>query len=207
MESPLITAFTKLLLPHVDLGKSRLQTLAMLLVGMVSARTVNLAHIATERGARGVLIASTYRRLQRFFQHVRLPKDWSARVVVGLLGWPGRRVLVLDRTNWKVGKTEVNLLVLAVCTPLGQAPLMWTVLDRAGNSGAPERMDLLERYLAAFGRDSVAMLLGDREFIGKTWLNYLIEHVWFTLKQTYRNPRSSDCERQRISIQCEPDMP
>ena len=40
----------------------------MLVVGMIGARTVNLGHVATETG-RGVLVASTYRRLQRFFQH------------------------------------------------------------------------------------------------------------------------------------------
>ncbi len=38
----------------------------MLVVGMIGARTVNLGHIATEAG-RGVLIASNYRRLQRFW--------------------------------------------------------------------------------------------------------------------------------------------
>jgi hypothetical protein len=39
----------------------------MLVVDMIGSRTVNLGHIATEAG-RGVLIASTYRRLQRFFR-------------------------------------------------------------------------------------------------------------------------------------------
>jgi hypothetical protein len=183
MENPVITAFAKLLSPHVALGKSRLETLAMLVLGMVSARTVNLVNIAPERGKPGVRIASTYRRLQRFFQHVRLPQDWAARVIAALVRGPEKRVLVLDRTNWKIGDTEVNILVLAVSTPLGQAPLLWKVLGRAGNSGAPERMELLERYSKLFGKDSIAMLLGDREFIGRTWLNYLImKDIPFTIR-------------------------
>ena len=53
---------------------------------------------------------------------------------------------------------------------------MWTVLDRAGNSGAPERIELMERYLAEFGKDSISMLLGDREFIGRTYFNCLINN-------------------------------
>ena len=73
-----------------------------------------------------------------------------------------RRTLVLDRTNWKVGETHVNILVLAVATRHSQAPLMWTVLDRPGNSGAPERIALIERYIATFGKDSIGMLLADR---------------------------------------------
>jgi hypothetical protein len=52
---------------HVTLGKSRLETLCLLVLGMVSARTVNLGHIATERPG-NALTASTYRRLQRFFR-------------------------------------------------------------------------------------------------------------------------------------------
>ena len=70
---------SKLLAPHVPLGKSRLETLCLLVLGVISARTVNLTHIAAERPARAK-VASTYRRLQRFFQQVALPEDWSIRL-------------------------------------------------------------------------------------------------------------------------------
>jgi hypothetical protein len=183
MESLQITAFARHVSPLVGLSKSRLETLAMLTLGMISARTVNLAHLAPERGAAGVKLASTYRRLQRFFQHVRLPQDWVAQAVAGLAGGPQRRVLVLDRTNWKVGTRDINLLVLAAVTRTGTVPLMWTVLDRPGNSGAAARMALLARYIGIFGKDSIAMLLADREFIGAAWLNHLIENdIPFTIR-------------------------
>jgi hypothetical protein len=41
----------------------------LLVLGVISARTVNLTHIAAERPTRAK-VASTYRRLQRFFQQV-----------------------------------------------------------------------------------------------------------------------------------------
>ena len=81
---------------------------------------------------------------------------------------------MLDRTNWKVGRRHVNLLVLAVATRRHRVGLMWTVLDRAGNSGAKERIALVERFIAVFGKARIGLLLGDREFIGTEWLNYLI---------------------------------
>ena len=84
----------KTLTPHVPLGKSRLETLCILLLGMIGARTVNLTHIATERPSRA-LIASTYRRLQRFFQHVTLPEDWTVGLVTALIGNPGSWYLCL----------------------------------------------------------------------------------------------------------------
>src|SRR5690606_38933533 len=98
-----------------------------------------------------------------------------APVVAGLLRLEGPLTLVLDRTNWKVGRREVNLLVLAVATRRHRVGLMWTVLDRAGNSGAKERIALVERFIATFGKARIGLLLGDREFIGVEWLNYLIE--------------------------------
>jgi hypothetical protein len=80
-----LAALEGILRPHVALGKSRLETLCLLIVGMVSARTVNLAHIACERPG-PAQTASTYRRLQRFFQHVRLERDWALPLVARLVG-------------------------------------------------------------------------------------------------------------------------
>ena len=41
-----ITALQQILRPHLGLSKSRLETLCLLVVGMISARTVNLSHLA-----------------------------------------------------------------------------------------------------------------------------------------------------------------
>jgi hypothetical protein len=62
------TALLEILRPEIDLSKRRLETLCLIVIGMVSARTVNLGHLACER-PRAVKNASAYRRLQRFFQH------------------------------------------------------------------------------------------------------------------------------------------
>lgn len=156
----------------VSLSKSRVETLSLLIIGMASARTVNLTHIASERPS-DVKVASSYRRLQRFFQHVRPGQDWTANVVIGLLGIKGPWVLCLDRTNWKVGSRDVNILLLAVVTRRHRVPLLWTVLDKAGTSDTAERTALMRRYLAIFGASSIKFLLADREFIGAEWFNFL----------------------------------
>jgi len=167
-----ITALTSTLSPHVPLSKTRLETLCLLIVAMVSARTVNLSHLASERAGE-VLVASTYRRLQRVFQDVALPEDWSARLVVQVLGLSGSWYLCLDRTNWEIGKRRVNILMLVIATRRFRVPLMWTVLDKVGCSNTEERIGLMQRYLALFGAGSVRLLLADREFIGLEWLNFL----------------------------------
>ncbi|MTH94518.1 transposase, partial [Roseibium sp. RKSG952] len=65
----------------LSLSHSRLETLCLLVIGIASVRTVNLSHISSEMPTQAKL-ESTYRRLQRFFQHVCLGQDWSARLVV-----------------------------------------------------------------------------------------------------------------------------
>jgi Transposase DDE domain len=171
-----LTALQEILRPRVGLSKSRLETLCLIVVGMVSARTVNLSHLACERPTTA-LVASTYRRLQRFFQHVRLGSDWSAPLVIGLLGLAGPWHLALDRTQWKLGTRDVNILMLAVVTPRARVPLMWSVLDNhGGTSDSRERIALMQRYLAIFGAASIRLLLADREFVGLAWMNFLHEN-------------------------------
>jgi len=154
------------------LSNSRLETLCLLVIGIASVRTVNLSHISGEMPTQAK-VESTYRRLQRFFQFADLGQDWSARLVVRMLGLSGSWNLCLDRTNWKIGRTEINLLVLAVATRRYRVPLIWTVLGKAGNSNTQGRIALMRRYLDLFGAASIKYLLADREFIGLEWLNFL----------------------------------
>lgn len=169
-----VRALEGILSPHVHLGKSRLETLCLLVVGMLGARTVNLGHIATTRGGRA-LPASTYRRLQRFFQHVRLDPDWAAPMLAAMIG-TDRWVVVLDRTNWTIGRTEVNFLVLAAVTRRFRVPLLWVLLPHGGNSATADRIALMRRYLTRFPVSTIRVLLADREFIGTEWLKFLNDH-------------------------------
>ena len=162
--------------------QSRLQTLSWLIIGLVNARTVNLSHLASQCSG-SAQIAYSYRRLQRFFQYVTLEGDWLALAVVRLLKLKAPWVLCLDRTNWQIGRHEVNILMLAIATQRFRIPLMWTVLDKAGASNQCERIVLMRRYLALFGSGSIAWLLADREFIGGRWIKFLLENnVLFAIR-------------------------
>lgn len=174
MTSCSLADLQKTLTPHLQLGKTRVETLCLLVLGMISARTVNLTHIATERPTRAK-VASTYRRLQRFFQQVLLPENWSVGIVIALIGNPDRWYLCMDRTNWKIGKCDVNILMLAVVTERYRVPLMWSFLGHSGNSTTKQRIALMQRYLSLFKASSVRMFLADREFIGQEWFKFLMD--------------------------------
>jgi len=157
---------------HFHMSKSRLATLAVLICGVAQARTVNLSHIAGHfPGA--ALHASSYRRLQRFFQHENLPGDAVARLILSMLNYARPKRLALDRTNWKLGQRDINVLVLALVTRRFRVPLMWKLLPHQGSSNTAQRIALLQRYLDLFGAASIDLLLADREFIGADWLEFL----------------------------------
>ena len=82
-------------------------------------------------------------------------------------------VLVLDRTNWKLGSKNINILMLGVSYKNVAFPLMFKMLNKQGNSDMPQRIQLIEQYIEWFGRDTIDCLLADREFIGDKWLKFL----------------------------------
>ena len=160
---------------HIDLSKSRLETFATLIIGCICARTVNLSHIAAHFDS-GAQIASNYRRLQRFFQYVRLDEAWLARVILALIGTQPPYTFILDRTNWKIGRTDINLLVLCVAARRVRVPVLWSILGKAGSSNLAERTALMKRALQLVKPSSIRVVLADREFIGHQWFDFLAEN-------------------------------
>lgn len=157
------------------LSKSRLLTLAVLIIGLTQSRTVNLTHLASHFPG-DATHASAYRRLQRFFQFVRLDTDRMAQLVVHMLNLERPKCLALDRTNWKIGSTDVNILVLAIVTRRFRVPLLWSFIAHQGNSDTDQRIALMRRYLALFPAASIELLIADREFVGTRWMNFLNEN-------------------------------
>jgi hypothetical protein len=160
----------------LTLGKHRLETLSCLIVTLVQLNTTNLKklNIGCDNGTKR---ESRYRRLQRFFSHVTLDYNEISSFLVSLFFKPHEQLCVaLDRTNWKYGTKHINILMLSVVYMGVAIPVMWTVLGKAGNSHTDERKKLLDRFIKVVGPDKIKSLLGDREFFGKKWFEYLQKH-------------------------------
>ncbi len=100
-----------------------------------------------------------------------------------MLNLRGPRFLALDRTNWKLGRTDIHVLVLAIVTPRFKVPIMWILLRHRGNSSTSQRINLLKRYIKCFGVSSIKVPLADREFVGHEWIEFLIiNDVPFTIR-------------------------
>lgn len=169
-----INQIRKQLRPHLGWHGARLSFVAMFIIALLRAKTVNLAELATVWGGHAAE-ESNYKRMQRFFRGFEVEMEKIAKMVMSIAGIPQPWVLSIDRTNWSFGKTHFNILMLCVVHEGIGYPLMWTMLNKKkGNSNSEERMDLYDRFEAWFPEVKVAYLTGDREFVGKTWLSYLM---------------------------------
>jgi hypothetical protein len=112
--------------------------------------------------------------MQRFFSDTEM--DFKALGVFMLslfISSEEQVYLTLDRTNWQYGQKNINILMLGVVYQGIAIPVIWTLLDKKGNSNTKEREDIVNKFVEIFGVDRILGLLADREFIGREWFEYL----------------------------------
>ena len=167
-----IRSLERTLVQHLPWHKARVKFVAAFMLALVTVKTVNLVEIASVFAGKAKQ-ESKYKKLQRFFRFFELPYADIAACVVKLLGIDGPWTLSLDRTNWKFGVVDINLLVLGIVYQGVAYPIVWLALDKAGNSHTDERILILEIFLDLFGKERLGCLVADREFVGRQWLRWL----------------------------------
>lgn len=70
-------------------------------------------------------------------------------------------VLIMDRTNWKQGKTDINILVLSVEYFGIAIPLFWMVVNDGGSSSTKQRIKMMRRVIKTIGAKNVRAFLAD----------------------------------------------
>ena len=158
--------------PHFPLHRTRLHLMVQLLCAMLTLGTVRLPRLAAYLESSGTSEAHRYRRLQRFFAGLELDLKWLVTFVMACLP-EGKHWLILDRTNWKWGKTDLNILMVAVLVGPLAIPLLWEVLPHGGCSSQKDRQDLLERLFAIVPFQRFVGLIADREFLGESWFRWI----------------------------------
>jgi len=156
---------------------ARIDFLAHFILALVKVRTVNFSEIAVAFAGQAKQ-ASKYKRIQRFFR--AFPVDFSAtsKLIVQMLPIRDLQwILTLDRTNWKLGRLNINILLLGIAHTGIAFPIVWITLSKQGNSNTEERIQLMERFLRVFGRDKIKCLTADREFLGHHWFSYLLKKL------------------------------
>jgi len=157
-----------------NINLSRKKCMFGIICGIIESRSVNYEEIAQQMNET-VEDESNLRRIQRFFAEVEL--DYTQIAIILMCFIPLRKLtLCIDRTNWKFGKLDINILTLTAKYKGVGIPIFFEMLEKRGNSNQQERIDLLDKFVSIFGINRIACIIGDREFIGEKWYNYLLNN-------------------------------
>ncbi len=77
---------------------------------------------------------SNVRRIQRFFAQFSFDAATFGRLMLVLLPQKDGLVVTIDRTHWKLGSVDLNILMFSVAHKGIAFPVVWTLLGKAGNS-------------------------------------------------------------------------
>ncbi|PXV55994.1 DDE family transposase, partial [Dysgonomonas alginatilytica] len=143
-----------------------------MILSLCKVQTVNFERLA-QGFESSVSTGSSLRRIQRFMADYMLDKDLICRMIYSLLPHKPPYRLIIDRTNWKFGQININILVLSIAYKGISFPLVYRMMPKRGASSINERIEIMEHYIRLFGKDSIKDLLADREFIGEKWFGWL----------------------------------
>jgi len=151
---------------------ARIKFFGLFICALCKVQTVCFEKLATafETEAKS---GSSLRRIQRFMASYALDTDLLARLIFKMLPHQPPYRLAMDRTNWKFGETNINVLTLAIVYQGVAFPILISMLDKRGNSDTQERIEIINRYIRLFGYRTIDCLLADREFVGERWISYL----------------------------------
>lgn len=151
---------------------ARVKFFVLVISALCKVQTVGFEKLATAFDSHAST-SSSLRRIQRFMASYMLDTDLIARLIFRLLPHKPPFRLAMDRTNWKFGQQNVNVLVIAVVYHGVAFPLLFSMLPKFGNSNTSERIELIERFIRLFGAHALDCLTADREFVGERWIKYL----------------------------------
>lgn len=156
----------------VPLNKARRNFLAKFVVALIQVKTVNLSEVAAAFSGRA-LPASSYKRIQRFLRRFELPYAALALALLRHCGVPPPFVVTLDRTEWQVGETWLNVLVVGVAYKGVALPVLWAVLPKKGCASTAEKLEVVSRFVRVCGARSIEFLAADREFADRKLFRHL----------------------------------
>lgn len=166
------TQLHSVLQEHLHWNRARITFIVAFTLALMKVTTVNLTKVANALSGTARK-QSNYRRIQRFFSGFAFDYQAWAEMVLRLVPVEADFVISIDRTNWRFGRFEINILMAAVVYQGTAYPLVWMLLPKTGSSNTAERTALIERLLSVLPASSIKAIVADREFIGKKWLTTL----------------------------------
>lgn len=160
---------------HLGWNRARIRFIVAFTMALIKVTTVNLTKVANALSGTA-LKESNYRRIQRFLAGFTFDYTAWGRLILRLLPVAGDFVISIDRTNWRFGTIDINILMAGIVYQGTAYPLVWMLLPKRGNSNTKERKQLIRALLALVPASLIRAVVADREFIGTAWLKTLDDY-------------------------------
>ncbi len=199
----MLTDISKIKMFFPAFSKSRVKTFTEIVTAVIQVRSTSLYKCKDKMKqvsqTKKTQAGSHYKKLVRFFALSGMEKfcDCLFMFLFQLTGGDSN-LLVMDRSNWKRGKKNINLLTMGILWHDCFIPLVWKQLNKRGNSNFSERKSLMQRFIKSWKKMGKSIknmtLVADREFIGPQWLNYLHQQGAFFVFRLRENMRLGEIE-------------
>lgn len=167
------TILLQTLMINLSWNKSRIKCLAGIIIALIESCSVCTKSLAI--GIEGkAKLSSKIQRVYRLFRDQAFDYEQIAQLIADIF-ISDKYILALDRTCWKFGKHDINILFLAIVIGKISVPLYWHLLDHGGTCDNQLMQNIMSKFIDKFGVDKIKYLLADREFMNKKWLKFLIE--------------------------------
>ncbi len=116
---------------YLKWNKSHVKCFTLIMLALIVKQTCNLSS-ASKALPITCLPQSFYRRIQRFFADQYFDYRQISQLIFNIFLFD-KVQLTLDRTNWKWGKRDINILMLAIVYRGIAIPIVWTLLNKPGH--------------------------------------------------------------------------
>lgn len=198
-----LTDISKTKLFFTDYSAATVKTFTEIVTAVIQVRSTSLYKCKDKMKKisqkKKTQAGSHYKKLLRFFALQGMEKfcDCLFIFLFTLMGG-NADLLVMDRSNWKRGKKNINLLTMGILWNQCFVPLVWMQLNKRGNSNFFERKFLMQRFIRLWEKTGKSIknmtLVADREFIGPQWLHYLQQEGMFFIFRLRENMRLGEIE-------------
>ncbi len=115
--------------------------------------------------------------------------------------------IAIDRTEWQLGKSWVNVLLLCVTYKSLSIPIFWTVTGEKGCSDNEERKAILEKFIAEFGLESIRFVTREARVLLKGMVSLFDKKSDFISVANQGELSNNKCERSvNQSLKTVPDL-
>lgn len=134
---------------------------------------MSLYHLACY-GANFIKKASYEQKMRRLLDRLGITPLIFAKTIIKLFAIDSFE-LIIDRTNWMFGKTDINFLVLSITWNNLAIPIYWIMLNnKGGNSNSDQRIELVKWFTSNFDKTKITCIYADREFPSIDFITWLL---------------------------------